>query len=192
MARCRFKELWPSHAEQGIALDDEGVGMFLRHRGHHLRYPLGRAHFEQEELDADRERPRLCFTTHRGRGWVRWIDEKRDASRCRERLGQNLEPLAAQLRVHDREPSDVRPGPGEGGDEASAHRVRAHRDDGDRPGCLHCGAGRGSVTGEDDLDRNANQLCGEMREFLVIGTHAPLEPDVLALDPAEVAETILE
>ena len=104
MARRRFKELLPTHEEHGIALDDEGVGVFLRHRGHHRRDPLGRARFENEKLDAERERPRLCFTTHHGRGWVRWIDEKRDASRCREHLGQNLEPLAAQLRVHDREP----------------------------------------------------------------------------------------
>src|SRR5713101_6987969 len=191
MPRRRLEEGSPIGEEHGIAEYNQGVRALLCRCGQNIRKPLRGACFEGQDLHTDRFGPRLRLTTYHGRRRVRWIDEERNPSRCREGLDENLEPFAAQLSVHDREPGDVRTRPGEGGDEASAHRVGAHCDDGDRPGCLHGGPGRGGVTGVDDINRNSRQFRGEARELLVVSPDAALEPDGLALYPAELAETFL-
>src|SRR5262249_40552258 len=107
-------------------------------------------------------------------------------SGLRDYLLQNFEPLAHWLRIRD--PGDVRPGPSKRGRHAGNHRIRAHADDGDRPGGVHGGAGRGRIAGEDDVNRQAGELPGEPRESLVIAGLAPFVFDVLAVAPAELAE----
>ena len=78
---------------------------------------------------------------------------------------------------------------GQAGDEAGSDRVgHAHEDDRDCGGRLPDRGGRLGPDGEDEVDRQADQLCRQLRELVdpAFG-EASLQREVAALDVTEVA-----
>src|SRR5215510_3990828 len=63
VARHRLDEPLLSHEEQRITSREQCIGAGLRYRCDHALYLVGYAHFETEELDAQRVRDRLRLTT---------------------------------------------------------------------------------------------------------------------------------
>jgi hypothetical protein len=89
---------------------------------------------------------------------------------------------------------DVAARPGQLRDEPGAHWIAAERhDDRDRPRRLLGGSHRLGRRGDDHVDVEAHELGGETGESVGVAVRVSgLEDDVLALEVAEVAQTLAE
>src|SRR2546425_4949717 len=93
-----------------------------------------------------------------------------------------------------RPPRDVAPWARQAGDDAAPNRIgNKPDDDGDCRGGVLGSEGRGRGRGEDEVHLAAHELSRELGELIALPFGvADLNRDVLALDPAELAESLSE
>ena len=105
-------------------------------------------------------------------------------------LAQQLDPLAADLRLHRREPGDVAAGPAEVRDEPGADGIRrSHEHDRDRCRRFLRGDRRGRRDGDDDVGIPRDELgreAGKPRRIAV--RVARLDREIPAFDVAQLGE----
>ena len=107
---------------------------------------------------------------------------------------RSLQPLAGELRHQDAQARDVPPRPRQAGDEPLPHRIRgARHHDRDRARGVLGSAGRGGASCHNHVHLEPDQLGRQVGEPLVLPLRiAVLNDEVLALDIAEVAQTLPE
>src|SRR4029453_7917658 len=133
------------------------------------------------------------FPTERG-GPSLGIPEYGNTGELGNNLLEQLQPLSSQLRDDACQPCDVATGPRQALDEPSSNGVSRRRHN-DRDG-------RGSLLGsqgirikgcDDNVWLETDEIGGEIREALDSTLCITvLNPDVLALNPSEVGETLSE
>jgi hypothetical protein len=104
-------------------------------------------------------------------------------------LFEKIKPLRAQIHGNVSEPREVRPRPGEAGDESSPNRIAdGHHDDGDRCRCLLGRTGCRRSPRHNDVNLETDQIHREVRELFgpSLGPSV-LNRDVLALHVAQLA-----
>ena len=107
---------------------------------------------------------------------------------------EELETLLRELREHGAHPGDVPARPLETGDQSQLDRIAdGGQDDRDRAGGLLRGLGGRGGRDDDQVDPQADELGRQVRVSRIAALRpSVLEVDVLAVDPAEVAEAFDE
>jgi hypothetical protein len=129
------------------------------------------------------------------REWIGWIHENRDSREPRQDVLEQLQLLAVDPPPDgDGEPRDAPARPSEAGHQARAYGIDSQEhDDGDRPGRVLGRYHRRRGSRNNDINPETHELGREVRKTIDVAVRkAIVDDDVLALDPAQVAQPALE
>jgi hypothetical protein len=154
----------------------------------------GSPRFQQLKLHLQQPRRDLCLFQLERLRWNSWIREHGHAGDSGNRLLEQLQPLADQLRRESGHSSDVSPRPRQAGHEPTPDRiVMIRHDDGDRrrgaPGRLGSGCGARDY----DVHLEPNKLVHEGGESVgSFPVPSTLDEDVLAVDVPQFTQPLEE
>jgi hypothetical protein len=122
------------------------------------------------------------------------MPKHRDARNPGKDLLEQLKAFGYQFRSEEGQPGDIPARPGKTRDQAVLDRgLHGPRDDGDRGGCLLCRASLRGRSRDNQVDLQADELCGEGWEpFGFPVRPAVFNDDVSTLDVASLAQRLPE
>src|SRR5262245_12314924 len=172
--------------EEGVATDEQGIGLFT-HKRREGRIDLADcAGFENLDLQADGTG---CFSSFSHRNLcirsIGWIDQYRETSRGGHQFAQEFQPFCRYLTAEKIDARHISARPGETCDQTETDRILGDdEDDGDCRSCCFRRYDRTETASRSDhSDLSANQVGRQLWQPIrfILGP-AVVDRNVLALD----------